>query len=84
MVIVQDIARDADGRYLLGGRVHGLVQVTHVGGGDAGNRDVPVLGQVDAVVPGAGRHLLERHPSGGEHPNLVSDVQSRLEPNQKI
>ena len=84
MVIVQDIARDADGRYLLGGRVHGLVQVTYVGGGDAGNRGVPVLGQVDAVVPGAGRHLLGRHPSGGKHPNLVSDVQSRLEPNQKI
>ena len=54
--------------------MHGLGQVTHVGGGDAGDGDSPVLGEVDAVVPGAGRHLLGGHPSKGEHSNLVSDV----------
>ena len=54
--------------------MHGLVQVTHVGGGVAGDRDVPVLGQVDAAVPGAGRHLLGRHPGEGKHSNLVTDV----------
>ena len=62
------------GQDLLGSSVHGLGQVTHVGRGYAGDRDSPVLGQVDAVVSGAGRHLLGRHPGESEHPNLVSDV----------
>ena len=77
--MLQYIAREGRelwgaGQDLLGGSVHGLGQVTHVGGGDAGDGDSPVLGQVDAVVPGAGRHLLGRHPSEGEHTNLVSNV----------
>ena len=50
--------------------MHGLIQVTHVGGGVAGDRDVPVLGQVDSVVSGAGRHLLGRHPGEGELANI--------------
>ena len=58
----------------LSGLLHGLGQVTHVGGGDAGVGYSPVLGQVAAVVPGAGRHVLGHHPSAGEHSNLVSDV----------
>ena len=62
------------GQCLLGGSVHGLGQVTHVGGGDAGDGDSPVLGEVDAVVPGACRNLLGGHPGEGEHSNLVSDV----------
>ena len=62
------------GQCLLGGSVHGLGEVTHVGGGDAGDGDSAVLGEVDAVVPGAGRHLLGSHPGEGKHSNLVSDV----------
>ena len=58
----------------LSGLLHGLGQVTHVGGGDAGDGYSPVLGQVAAVVPGAGRHMLGHHPSAGKHSNLVSDV----------
>ena len=70
------------GQYLLGGSVHSLGQVTHVGRGDAGDRDSPVLGQVDAVVSGAGRHLLGRHPGEGEHTNPY--FQSRLDPGKNI
>ena len=54
--------------------MHGLGQVTHVGRGDAGDGYSPVLGQVATVVPGAGRHLLGRHPSEGKHSNLVTDM----------
>ena len=56
------------------GLVRGLGQVTHGGGGDAGDGYSPVLGQVATVVPGAGRHMLGHHPSAGEHSYLVSDV----------
>ena len=59
---------------LLGGGVHGLGEVAHVARGDAGDGDSAVLGEVDAVVPGAGRHLLGGHPGKGEHPDLVRDV----------
>ena len=43
---------------LFGCGVHGLGEVAHVAGGDAGDGDSAVLGEVDAVVPGAGRHLI--------------------------
>ena len=56
------------------GLVHGLSQVTHVGGSDAGDGYSPVLRQVATVVPGAGGHMLWHHPSAGEHSYLVSDV----------
>ena len=59
---------------LFGCGVHGLGEVAHVARGDAGDGDSAVLGEVDAVVPGAGRHLLGCHPREGKHPNLVSDV----------
>ena len=45
--------------------LHGLGQVTHVGGGDAVDEYSPVLGPVAAVVPGAGRHMLGHHPIAG-------------------
>ena len=66
--------RAGHGQDLLGGVMHGLGEVTHVAGCDAGDGDSPVLGEVDAVVLGAGGHLLGGHPGEGEHPDLVSDV----------
>ena len=54
------------------GLVHGLSQVTHVGGSDAGDGYSPVLRQVATVVPGAGGHMLWHHPSAGKHSYLVS------------
>ena len=62
------------GKDLLGGVMHSLGEVTHVGGGDSGDGDSPVLGEVDAVFPCAGGHLLRGHSGEGEHSNLVSDV----------
>ena len=66
--------RAGHGQDLLGGVMHGLGEVTHVARGDASDGDSPVLGEVDAVFLGAGRHLLGGHPGEGEHSNLVSDV----------
>ena len=37
--------------------MRGLGQVTHIGGGDAGDGYSPVLGQVATVVPGAGNPM---------------------------
>ena len=54
--------------------MHGLGQVTNIAGGDAGDGDSAVLGQVHAVVLGHLLHLLGGHAGEGEHANLVSDV----------
>ena len=59
---------------LLGDGVHGLRQVTHVAGGDAGDGDSSVLGEVDTEVLGDLLDLGRGHTGEGEHSNLISDM----------
>ena len=48
--------------------------MANIPGGDSGDGNSTILGEVNAVVLRDVRHLLRRHPSEGEHSNLVSDV----------
>ena len=45
-----------------------------VSGGDSGDGNSAILGEVNTVVLRDLRNLLRGHPSEGKHSNLVSDV----------
>jgi len=54
--------------------VDGFGEVVHVGGGDTGHRDAPVLGEVDVVLLGELVNLRGGEPGEAEHADLVGDV----------
>ena len=59
---------------LLGDSGHGFSQMAHISGGDSGDGNPAVLGEVNTVVLRDLLHLLRRHPSEGKHANLLGDV----------
>ena len=59
---------------LLGDIGHGLGQMAHITGGDSGDGNPAVLGEVNTVLLGDLLHLLRRHPGEGKHSNLIGDV----------
>ena len=71
---VENVWRLLAGSGSLGDCSHGLGQVTNIAGGDSGDRDPAVLGEVDTEVLGDLRHLVWGHSSEGEHSNLVGDM----------
>jgi hypothetical protein len=54
--------------------VHGVREVADVAGGDSGDRDATVLGQVNAVLGGELLDLGGVHACEAEHADLVGDV----------